>query len=146
MRIGELARRTGVAADTLRFYEREGVLPRSARRANGYREYDDADAEHVRLLADLRTLEIPLADAAEIARLCHSGHCAETTQELPSLIDRQRRAIAERMERLRALDLRLADVAGHLGPGASAMLPMVGEGACCDACWKISRSRCSDSP
>jgi DNA-binding transcriptional MerR regulator len=130
MRIGELARRTGVPADTLRFYERAGVLPRSARSENGYREYDDADAEHVRLLVDLRSLEIPLADAAEVARFCHSGHCADTAHELPSVIDRQRLVIAERIQRLRELDARLSDLAGHLGPG---LLPVVSDGACCEA-------------
>jgi MerR family mercuric resistance operon transcriptional regulator len=133
MRIGELARRTGVAADTLRFYEREGVLPRSARAANGYREYDEADAEHVRLLADLRSLEIPLADAAEVARFCHSGHCDVAAHELPELIERQRQGIAERIARLHRLDDRLADLAGHLGSGPVALLPMAPEGACCDA-------------
>jgi DNA-binding transcriptional MerR regulator len=131
MRIGELARRTGVAADTLRFYEREGVLPRSARSPNGYRDYDDADAEHVRLLADLRSLEIPLADAAEVARLCHSGHCVDTARGLPGLIEGQRRSIAERIDRLRILDERLADLAGHLMP--SSLLPIMADGACCDA-------------
>lgn len=133
MRIGELARRTGVPADTLRFYEREGVLPKSARSPNGYREYDEADAEHVRLLVDLRSLEIPLADAAEVARFCHSGHCADAAHELPIVVERQRQAIAERIARLRALDDRLADLAGHLGSRPLALLPIASAGACCDA-------------
>jgi MerR family transcriptional regulator, copper efflux regulator len=150
MRIGELARRTGVPADTLRFYEREGVLPKSARSANGYREYDEADAEHVRLLVDLRSLEIPLADAAEVARFCHSGHCADAAHELPALIERQRQTIAERIARLRSLDDRLADLAGHLGARA-VLLPIASAGACCDAAAAVltageGRCACCGSP
>ena len=58
MRIGELARRAGVSTDTVRFYERSGWLPRPPRQANAYREYGETDIEHLRLLVDLRRLEI----------------------------------------------------------------------------------------
>ena len=67
MRIGELAARVGVSTDTVRFYERSGWLPRASRRDNAYREYGDGDVEHLRLLIDLRRLDLPLADAGKIA-------------------------------------------------------------------------------
>ena len=60
MQIGELARRLGVSADTLRFYERSGVLPRPPRGENGYRDYGPADADRIRLMLDLRRLDLPL--------------------------------------------------------------------------------------
>ena len=60
MQIGELARRVGVSTDTVRFYERSGWLPRASRRENAYRDYRESDAEHLRLLIDLRRLDIPL--------------------------------------------------------------------------------------
>ncbi|MEK6721260.1 MAG: MerR family transcriptional regulator [Chloroflexota bacterium] len=93
MRIGELADRVGVPADTVRFYEREGWLPRPSRRENGYREYRDADVEHLRLLIDLRRLELPLDDAAQIATWCHAGHCSSTTEALPGLLEARRAAV-----------------------------------------------------
>ena len=40
MRIGDLAKLTGVSASTIRFYEIQGLLPAAARLANGYRDYD----------------------------------------------------------------------------------------------------------
>ena len=43
MKIGEVARRTGVPIDTVRYYERNGLLPPPARRASGYRDYHEAD-------------------------------------------------------------------------------------------------------
>ena len=135
MRIGELATRAGVSTDTVRFYERSGWLPRPARRDNDYREYGEADAEHLRLLIDLRRLDVPLEDAARIAAWCHSGHCAETDAALPALIAERRAAIGERIEGLHALDARLADLERHLGRSRRS-LTVVGfeaAGACCDA-------------
>jgi DNA-binding transcriptional MerR regulator len=133
MRIGELAREVGVSADTVRFYERAGSLPPAPRLANDYREYDQADVEHLRLLIDLRRLEIPLDRAASIASWCHSGHCGDTSAALPGLIAEQRAEIARRISGLRSLDARLADLEVHLRRGRRA-LNVVKDGApCCDA-------------
>ena len=144
MRIGELARTVGVSADTVRFYERAGLLPRPPRSENRYREYSLFDAEHIRLLVDLRSLDVPLQEAAGVAAMCHSGHCADMSRELPLLIERQRLEIAQRIARFRALDARLASLAGHLEPAT--MLPLVSDGACCDAAAAIltaGEGRCS---
>ncbi len=114
MRIGELADRVGVPADTVRFYERAGWLPRPARQGNGYREYAPADVEHLRLLIDLRRLDLPLDEAARLASWCHSGHCADTGSQLPVLIADRRADVANRLARLRELDARLADLERHV--------------------------------
>jgi MerR family Zn(II)-responsive transcriptional regulator of zntA len=45
MKIGELAKVTGVAAHTIRFYESKGLLPKASRRYNGYRNYSDESIE-----------------------------------------------------------------------------------------------------
>lgn len=131
MRIGELAREVGVSTDTVRFYERAGWLPRASRRDNAYRDYDDADIEHLRLLIDLRRLDVPLEDAARIAGWCHSGHCADATAELPRLIDRRRTEIGERIARLQALDARLAGLLGHLERPRRSITVL--DGPCCEA-------------
>jgi MerR family copper efflux transcriptional regulator len=132
VRIGELAARVGVSTDTLRFYERSGLLPRPERRDNAYRDYAENDVEHIRLLIDLRRLEIPLEDAARIAAWCHAGHCGETTAELPVLIQRQRAELAERIEGLRALDGRLASLQQHLGRARRALTVLTDGSPCCD--------------
>ena len=132
MRIGELAQQVGVSTDTVRFYERSGWLPRPARRENDYREYGDADAEHLRLLIDLRRLDLPLEDAARIASWCHAGHCVETTNELPGLIAERRAAVADRIAGLVALDARLATLERHLGQPPRE-LAVLGTAACCEA-------------
>jgi DNA-binding transcriptional MerR regulator len=131
MRIGELAREVGVSTDTVRFYERSGCLPRADRADNSYREYGTADVEHLRLLIDLRRLDIPLDDAARMAGWCHSGHCGDMTAEMPHLIGERRAEIADRIAGLQALDRRLASLSGHL-ERPSRSLPVV-SGSCCEA-------------
>ena len=58
MTIGALARAAGVGIDTVRFYEREGLLPPPTRRASGYREYTPATASRLRFIG------------------CSAGYCA----------------------------------------------------------------------
>jgi DNA-binding transcriptional MerR regulator len=130
MRISELARATGVSSDTIRFYEREGLLPRVGRAENGYREYGPEDAEHLRLLVDLRRLDIPLDEAASLARSCHTGHCEDAAADLPRIIAARRAALADRIEGLRALDAQLEALERHL----DRRLPTLATGdACCGA-------------
>jgi DNA-binding transcriptional MerR regulator len=133
MKIGELAREVGASTDTVRFYERSGWLPRAARRDNAYREYSQPDVEHLRLLIDLRRLDVPLEDAARIAGWCHSGHCAESTVELPRLIGERRAEIADRIAGLRALDARLAGLQVHLDRPRRSLPMMDATGPCCEA-------------
>jgi len=132
MRIGELAARVGVSTDTVRFYERSGWLPPAGRRRNSYREYAVSDVEHLRLLIELRRLDVPLGDAARIASWCHSGHCAETTAELPRLIADRRAEVAGRIAGLQALDARLVTLERHLRRPGRSLVMVEPAGPCCD--------------
>jgi DNA-binding transcriptional MerR regulator len=133
VRIGELARQVGVSTDTVRFYERSGWLPPASRQDNDYREYGEPDVEHLRLLIDLRRLDVPLADAGRIASWCHSGHCAETSAELPRLIGERRADIADRIAGLQALDARLGGLERHLTRPGKILEMADAAGPCCDA-------------
>jgi DNA-binding transcriptional MerR regulator len=131
MRIGELAQTLNVSPDTLRFYERSGVLPSPPRGETGYRDYGPLDAERIRLLLDLRRLDLSLDDAARLAGWCLSGHCTETTAELPQAIAAKRAEIRQRVAGLEELDRRLGALERHL---TLAPLPLAGgAGACCAA-------------
>lgn len=132
MRIGELAQELGVSADTLRFYEREGWLPHPDRSENGYRTYRAEDVEHLRLLLNLRRIDLPLQEAARLASWCHAGHCEATSSNLPALIATRRADLLARIEELRRLDERLAELQGHLARGTE--LTVIGASApCCSA-------------
>jgi DNA-binding transcriptional MerR regulator len=141
MRIGQLAERLGVSGDTVRFYERAGWLPSAPRQDNGYRDYREEDVEHLRLLIDLRRMELPLDTAARLASWCHSGHCDQTTAELPRLLAEKRRQIAERIDDLRALDARLAQLERHLSASTSnrrELTVLSSAAPCCDAAATIT--------
>ena len=133
MKIGGVAGRIGVSTDTVRFYERYGWLPRASRRSNDYREYGEPDVEHLRLIVDLRRLDLPLDDAARIAGWCHAGHCADATAEPPRLIEDRRADIADRIVGLQALDARLAGLGRHLARPRGSLSVIDASGPCCDA-------------
>jgi len=144
VRIGELAHRVGVSTDTVRFYERSGWLPRASRRDNAYRDYAEADVEHLRLLIELRRLDVPLGDAARIAGWCHSGHCADASTELPRLIGERRTEVAARIAGLQALDSRLATLERHLGrPGRALAVLGTADSPCCDAAGAVVGGGCT---
>src|SRR5262245_7866907 len=119
MRIGALARQLGSTPEAIRYYERNGLLPEPARTGNGYRDYCDQDVARLRLLIGLRELDLPLDQAASLARMCASGHCIEVTAELREVLAEKRGGVAHRLDDLRFLDDRLALLAGQLEEGAS---------------------------
>jgi DNA-binding transcriptional MerR regulator len=69
IRIGELARRAGVKIATIRFYERQGILPEVFRRQSGYREYAPETVAVVQFIKRAQGLGFRLREAAELARL-----------------------------------------------------------------------------
>jgi len=60
--IGQLAKATGVAAKTIRYYEQIGVLPAPRRTAAGYRQYDQSGVRRLRFIRRARRLGLPLRD------------------------------------------------------------------------------------
>jgi len=64
MRIGELAKKTGIAASRIRFYEEEGILPSARREANGYRSYPDGAADAVVFIERAQQLGFSLREIA----------------------------------------------------------------------------------
>ena len=56
MNIGEVAKRSGLPAKTIRFYEDIGLVEPQARRANGYRDFDERDLHELRFVARARSL------------------------------------------------------------------------------------------
>jgi DNA-binding transcriptional MerR regulator len=65
MRIGAVASKAGVTVDTVRFYERVGVLSPPARTASGYRDYAPETVERIRLTRELQAIGFTLRDAVD---------------------------------------------------------------------------------
>lgn len=71
--IGAVAKRVGVAIDTIRYYEREGLLPEPARRASGYRSYGDAAVAQLRFIRRAKTLGFTLEEIRDLLVLSRDG-------------------------------------------------------------------------
>jgi MerR family mercuric resistance operon transcriptional regulator len=102
--IGALARQSGVNIETIRYYERIGVLPEPARSAGGYRQYLARHAERLRFIRRSRDLGLSLDDVRRLLSLADkkSNSCSKV-RELAShhLVDiRARIADLQRMERV----------------------------------------------
>jgi MerR family copper efflux transcriptional regulator len=69
MTIGRLAKQAGVNIDTIRYYERNGLLPKPVRRASGYREYQPVDLKRLRFILRAKDLGFSLAEIAELLSL-----------------------------------------------------------------------------
>lgn len=108
--IGELADRTGCTAEAIRFYEREGVLPRAARAGAGrYRRYRAADVERVAFLRRARELGFSLAEVRELLAFS-DGNPARSCAQVDALARVHLAQVDAKLAQLRALRDALAGV------------------------------------
>lgn len=69
MHIGRVAKKIGLTPDTIRFYERNSLIPRPSRSAGGFRQYGDADVETLRFIRQVQHLGFSLKEIRELAAL-----------------------------------------------------------------------------
>jgi MerR family transcriptional regulator, copper efflux regulator len=107
MKIGEVAGQAGVTVDTVRFYERVGVLPPPARTESGYRDYADGTVERIRLTRELQGLGFTLGDAVDALAAHDAGGatCESERWRLQAVLERVDAKLAE----LTALRDRIVD-------------------------------------
>jgi DNA-binding transcriptional MerR regulator len=110
--IAEVAARIGLTPDTLRYFERRGIVPSPRRDHAGRRQYTTEDIELIRMLVHLRETEMPLAD---IARFTGADETADDPVELRlELLMAHRRRVHERREQLDgALDVIARKIADY---------------------------------
>ncbi len=80
--IKQVAEASGMAAETIRYYERVGVLPRVPRQPNSYRGYPAAHVETLRFARRLRELGLAPALMGDLIRLFHDGTCEQMRDAL----------------------------------------------------------------
>ncbi len=79
--IGKLAEQTGVGVETIRYYERAGVLPSPPRSAGGYRQYDSVYLKRLKFVNRRRELGFSLSEVRALLKLVDGGHtCAEVRE------------------------------------------------------------------
>lgn len=69
MKIGEFAQRAGVGIDTVRYYERQGLLPAPSRQASGYRRYEPTDIVRLRFVRRAKAMGFTLLEIRELLAL-----------------------------------------------------------------------------
>src|SRR3954471_15224470 len=97
MKIGEVAGQARVTVDTVRFYERVGVLPPPARTASGYRDYEPDTVERIRLTRELQAIGFTLSDAVAALAAHDAGEatCESERWRLDAVLDRVDAKLAE---------------------------------------------------
>ena len=101
MRVGELAEAVGIAADTIRYYERAGLLPPPRRTPAGYRAYDSEAVDRVRFIQGAQRLGLRLRDILNLLAVRDTGACPCEPAE--QLLRRRLAELDEQMARLAAL-------------------------------------------
>lgn len=94
MKIGEVAKLSGVGVETIRFYERQGVLPKPKRKASGYRQFDMDTVHRIKFIKNVQDLGFSLNEAGDLA----------SSKGIPAAIDR----ISRRIDDLRNLQKELS--------------------------------------
>jgi len=133
LRIGDLAERTGVTVDTLRYYERRGLVRPTGRRASGYREYPPEAVGVVRFVKRAQALGFTLAEVEELLRLRGDASRPAAALAAREVALAKIGDIDERVRQLQALRGALAGLVdacestcGIAGPMAPAACPIIG--------------------
>ncbi len=106
MRIGALSRATGVDIETIRFYEKSGLLPGPARSENGYRDYAQAHLERLAFIRHGRALDMSLADIGLLLASLNSRDPAQLAS-VDGLVAAQLARVRARLASMRALEQQL---------------------------------------
>lgn len=105
MRIGELAKRGNCDVETVRYYEREGLLDAPARSDNGYRQYSEAQLVQLNFIRHCRSLDMSLADVRTLRQF--QVNPALACDEINELIDQQIKRIHMQLASLGQLEQQL---------------------------------------
>ncbi|HEU5470628.1 MAG TPA: MerR family transcriptional regulator [Actinophytocola sp.] len=97
VKIGQVAEQAGVSVDTVRFYERRGVLPAAHRRPSGYRVFSESTVERIRTAKALQDMGLTLDEIIDALHAHGSGGatCESERWRLEAVVDRIDTKIAE---------------------------------------------------
>jgi DNA-binding transcriptional MerR regulator len=98
MKIGELARRSGLTASTIRYYERIGLLPRADRDPSRRRDYDASILAWIEFLGRLKTTGMPIREMLRYARLRSQGDATQPQRR--QLLETHRQRVRAHVEAL----------------------------------------------
>ncbi|WP_180901852.1 MerR family transcriptional regulator [Martelella soudanensis] len=114
MKIGELAKRSGLTAHTIRYYEKIGLLPDAGRDHAGHRDYDVSALVWIEFLGRLKTTGMPIRQMLRYAELRRQGPATQAQRQ--RLLEQHRDAVREHLSELTScLDVLDTKIAGYAG-------------------------------
>lgn len=116
MKIGELAKLTDAQVETIRYYEREGLLPAPARSDGNYRLYTQAHVERLTFIRNCRSLDMTLGEIRSLLHLRDSPQ--DQCESVNALIDEHIQHVNDRIASLQALQAQLLDVRQRCSEGS----------------------------
>lgn len=108
--IGELAKRTDCQMETIRYYEREGLLPAPGRSEGNYRLYGNAHVERLRFIRHCRSLDMTLEEIRSLLKFRDAPE--ENCGEVNILLDAHIGHVANRIAELKGLEKQLKELRG----------------------------------
>ena len=111
MKIGELAARGGCDVQTVRFYEREGLLDEPERETSGYRRYADRHLQRLQFIRHCRSLDIPLPEVRELLKF--AAQPEQSCAHVDALLDEHIERVRLRLAALRTLQKQLLALRGR---------------------------------
>ena len=121
--IQEVAKRMGLSIDTLRYYERIGLLEPIGRSQSGHRRYTQQDLDWIDLLIGLRNTGMPLAQMARLAQLRRQGFAATLT-ERRLIYEHYQRTLRQHMQQLEQHMTTVENKIAHLREAVQVILAM----------------------
>jgi DNA-binding transcriptional MerR regulator len=118
MKIGELSERTGLPASRIRYYESNGLIPAADRAPNGYRDYDAAMIERLRMIDLAKSLGFSLEEIS--ALMASSPGTKPSCETVSAALEQKLGAIDAHMKKLRDTRRRVESAIRYLkeNPGA----------------------------
>ncbi|RZI98674.1 MAG: Cd(II)/Pb(II)-responsive transcriptional regulator [Haliea sp.] len=117
MKIGQLAQATGTQVETIRFYEREGLLPVPPRTEGNYRVYDAGHMARLAFIRHCRCLDMTLDEIRVLLRFKDAPQSA--CGEVDTLLEGHIGHVVARIRELRALEKELRSLRAQCGPGGA---------------------------
>ena len=124
IRVGELSRRTGCNVETVRFYERIGLLPRPARNASRYRLYEETDVHRLTFIRRARELGFTLDEVTALLALS-ADQGRETCGDVREVAARHLADVRTKVADLRAMERVLADAVRQCDAGDLSGCPLI---------------------
>lgn len=112
-RIGELAREFDLPVETIRYYEREGLLAAPARSGGNYRLYDERQRERLAFIRRCRSLDMTLEEVRALLRVKDAPEAS--CEEVNTLLDSHIQEVADRIRELRRLGEQLQSLRDQCG-------------------------------